>query len=64
MYKISCIHPTCRPDLARKTRKKWLNYARNPEKIEYVTYFDSFDKTELKKKILKKKKYNRGLFTI
>jgi len=54
MYDISCIHPTCRPELARKIRDKWLNYARNPEKIEYITYFDSFDQKELRKKILKK----------
>jgi len=54
MYNISCIHPTCRPELARKIRNKWLNYARNPEKIEYITNFDSFDQKELRKKILKK----------
>ncbi|MFL2676799.1 MAG: hypothetical protein CNE97_02875 [alpha proteobacterium MED-G10] len=54
MYNISCIHPTCRPRLARQTRDKWLNYARNPEKIEYITYFDSFDQKELRKKISKK----------
>ena len=55
MYKISCVHPTCRPDLARKTRSKWLKLAKNPDQIEYITCFDSFNKNEIKKKIKKSK---------
>ena len=53
MYKISCIHPTCRPKLARKTREKWLDLANNPDVIEYITCFDSCDKNKLKKKYFK-----------
>ena len=55
MYKISCVHPTCRPDLARKTRSKWLKLAKNPDQIEYITCFDSFNKNEIKQKIKKSK---------
>ena len=51
MYKISCIHPTCRPELARETRDKWLKLAKKPSQIEYITCFDSFDKNEIKQKI-------------
>ena len=29
MYKITCVHPTCRPKLARDTRDKWLKLATN-----------------------------------
>ena len=53
MYKVSCIHPTCRPDLARETRSKWLKRAKNPDQIEYITCFDSFDEKEIKQKIKK-----------
>ena len=53
MYKITCIHPTCRPKLARETRSKWLKYAKNSNQVEYITCFDSFDKYEIKQKIKK-----------
>ena len=55
MYEITCIHPTCRPKLARETRSKWLEYAKNPNQVEYITCFDSFDKYEIKQKIKKNK---------
>ena len=50
MYKISCIHPTCRTKLAIETRKKWLELAENPEIIQYITCFDSLNKEELNKR--------------
>ena len=55
MYKISCIHPTCRPELAKKTRKKWLKLAKNSSQIEYITCYDSFDKKKIKQKVLRNK---------
>jgi hypothetical protein len=54
MFKISCIHPTCRPKLAKETRSKWLKLAKNPSKIEYITCYDSFVEEEIKQKIKKK----------
>ena len=54
MYKISCIHPTCRPELAKKTRK-WLKLAKYSSQIEYITCYDSFDTKKIKQKILKNK---------
>ena len=53
MYKISCIHPTCRPELAKKTREKWLKLAKNSSQIEYITCYDSFDKKKIKQKVLR-----------
>ena len=53
MYKVSCIHPTCRPDLARETRSKWLKRAKKPDQIEYITCFDSYDEREIKQKVKK-----------
>ena len=55
MYKITCVHPTCRPKLARDTRDKWLKLAKNSNNVEYITCFDSLDKNEIKKKIKKNK---------
>ena len=54
MFKISCIHPTCRPKLAKETRSKWLKLAKNRSKIEYITCYDSFDEEEIKLKVKKK----------
>jgi hypothetical protein len=54
MFKISCIHPTCRPKLAEETRSKWLKLAKNPSNIEYITCYDSFDEEEIKLKVKKK----------
>ncbi len=48
MYKISCIHPTCRTQLAVETRRKWLELADNPKVIQYITCFDSSNEDELK----------------
>ena len=28
MYKISVCHPTCRPEMARVTREKWLDLSK------------------------------------
>ena len=55
MYKISCIHPTCRQELAKKTREKWLKLAKNSSQIEYITCYDSFDKKKIKQKVLRNK---------
>ena len=54
MFKISCIHPTCRPKLAKETRAKWLKLAKNPSKIEYITCYDSFAEEEIKQKVKQK----------
>ena len=54
MYKISCIHPTCRTKLANETRKKWLELADNPKIIQYITCHDTSDANELR---IKKKVY-------
>ena len=54
MFKISCIHPTCRPKLAKETRAKWLKLAKNPSKIEYITCYDSFVEKEIKQKVKQK----------
>ena len=53
MYKITCIHPTCRPEMARKTRSKWLKLCDNSKRVQYITCFDSKNKHEL---LIRKKK--------
>ena len=57
MFKISCIHPTCRPKLADEIRSKWLKLAKDPKQIEYITCYDSFDKKKLNEKIKKNKNF-------
>ena len=54
MFKISCIHPTCRPKLADEIRSKWLKLAKDPKQVEYITCYDSFIKNLMKR--LKKMK--------
>ncbi|PPR36064.1 MAG: hypothetical protein CFH30_01273 [Alphaproteobacteria bacterium MarineAlpha8_Bin1] len=39
--RISVIHPSCRPDIARQTREEWLDLASDPDSIEYLLCIDS-----------------------
>ena len=39
--KISVIHPTCRPEIARQTREEWFDLAKNPDSLEYLLCIDS-----------------------
>ena len=57
MFKISCIHPTCRPKLADEIRSKWLKLAKDPKQVEYITCYDSFDKKKLNEKIKKNENF-------
>lgn len=43
--KISVLHPTCRSKKAREIRKKWFLNAKHPDNIEYLTCFDTKDKS-------------------
>ena len=40
-FNISIVHPTCRPEIARETREKWLDLASDPDSIEYLLCIDS-----------------------
>ena len=55
--RISCIHPTCRPKKAKKIREEWLERAKYPELIEYLTCFDTDQKSLFYKKITLDKTY-------
>ena len=40
-FKISVIHPTCRPKIARQTREEWLDLSSNPDSVDYILSLDS-----------------------
>ncbi len=49
MAKISCIHPSCRPNVAKETREKWLDLAKQPDLIEYLICADSYQDKKVRK---------------
>jgi len=52
--KISVIHPTCRPEIARQTREEWFDLAKNPDSLEYLLCIDSKKDLIPRTKIIKK----------
>jgi len=49
MAKISCIHPSCRPKIAKEIREKWLDLAKEPDLIEYLICADSYQDKKVRK---------------
>ena len=54
MNKISVCHPTCRPEMARVTREKWLDLSKNPDSVEHLTCIDSYQIEKINKKKISK----------